>query len=220
MRNLYAALFELQTSGGGDASGSRRVTLEALQSLLNSNSAGSPEDDEDEYNDDEFGQTARDGDWNQQWFPPHKDPQEPGVELLMGGEFGYVGPKIRSRKNKKNISRLMFNQSSRPRGALYRESIIGVCHPLCISWNELNLLQDLIPNTSGTAVASYDSNVYCGQFSRGHHHSLPRSDHYLTSLYRFFVLLYMLSRYVVYCYCSCRTTIRTLLKISAFIFMT
>jgi WD repeat-containing protein 23 len=96
--------------------------------LLNSGSAESPDDYEEEEDDDnyDFGQ----GEWHQQWFPPHKEPQKPGVELLMGGEFGCVSPKIRSRENKKNIPRLMLNQSSRPRGAMYRENITSVCYPL------------------------------------------------------------------------------------------
>jgi len=134
------ALFDLQsvhqTRGGGAASGRpqlRAAAIEALQSfrVLNS-SAESPEDDEDEdYEDDENDYTGQfEGDWHQQWFPPHKEPQKPGVDLLMGGEFGCVSPKIRSKENKKNVSRLMLNQSSRPRGAMYRENITSVCCPL------------------------------------------------------------------------------------------
>lgn len=139
---ICIALFDLQSvhqsSSGGEASGRpqpRIAAIEALRSLrlLNPASMESLEDNEyvDDDNDDdgdEFGQTV--GDWHQQWFPPHKEPQKPGVELLMGGEFGCVSPKIRSRKNKKNVSRLMLNQSSRPRGAMHREIITNVCYPI------------------------------------------------------------------------------------------
>lgn len=129
------ALFDLQsvhqTGAVGDASARPQLgatAIEALQNLLNSGSAESLEDDDEDDDDDGdggFGQTV--GEWHQQWFPPHKEPQKPGVDLLMGGEFGCVSPKTRSRKN---ISRLLFNQSSRPRGAMYRENITSVCYPL------------------------------------------------------------------------------------------
>lgn len=157
LRQIFLSLFNSQnvhrTDTAGDANGSggrqlRTVTIQDLRRLLNSRSAESPDDNEEDDDDYEFGRTV--GDWHQQWIPPHKEPQEPGVELLMGGEFGCVGPKIRSRRNKKNVPRMILHQSSRPRGAMSRE----------------NMTNDLIPNTNGTAVASYASNVYSGQFSR------------------------------------------------------
>lgn len=34
---------------------------------------------------------------NEWWKKPHREPQPAGVQLLMSGEFGRVGPKLRSR---------------------------------------------------------------------------------------------------------------------------
>ncbi|OJA12343.1 hypothetical protein AZE42_02787 [Rhizopogon vesiculosus] len=136
LSQILLSLFDLQsvhqTGAGSDTSARPHLTttaIETLQSLLNSGSAESPDDYEEEEDDDDYGFGQSVGEWHQQWFPPHKEPQKSGVELLMGGEFGC---------------------SSRPRGAMYRE----------------NITSGLIPNTNGTAVASYSSNVYCGQFSR------------------------------------------------------
>ncbi|KAG1757821.1 WD40-repeat-containing domain protein [Suillus lakei] len=126
----------------------RTISIQDLQRLLNSRSVESPTDYEEDDDDDDEMETV--GEWHQPWFPPHKEPQQLGVELLMGGEFGSVSSKIRSRRNKRNISRMILDQSSRPRGAISRE----------------NMTSGLIPNTNGTAVASYAANVYCGQFSK------------------------------------------------------
>lgn len=131
---------------GGDSNG-RTINIQDLQRLLNSRSVESPDYEEDDDDDDEIENV---GEWDQPWFPPHKEPQQLGVELLMGGEFGSVSSKIRSRRNKRNISRMMLDQSSRSRGVISRE----------------NMISELIPNTNGTAVASYAANVYCGQFSK------------------------------------------------------
>ena len=134
------ALFDLQnlqrtdTGGGGsDTSGRPQLSIEDLQHLLSSGSVESPEgddDDEDDDDDDDYDFEQTTEEWRQQWFPPCKEPQKSGVELLMGGEFGFVSPKIRSRQNKKNISRLMLDQSLRPRGAMYRENMSSVCYSL------------------------------------------------------------------------------------------
>jgi WD repeat-containing protein 23 len=83
----------------------------------------SPDYEEDDDDDDEIENV---GEWDQPWFPPHKEPQQLGVELLMGGEFGSVSSKIRSRRNKRNISRMMLDQSSRSRGVISRENMISV----------------------------------------------------------------------------------------------
>lgn len=155
LRQIFLSLFNSQsrtdTGGGGNGSEPRQlrtVSIQDLQRLLNSRSVESPTDYEDDDDDDDEIENV--GEWHQPWFPPHKEPQQPGVELLMGGEFGSVSSKIRSRRNKRNISQMILDQPSRPRGALSRE----------------NMTSELIPNTNGTAVASYAANVYCGQFSK------------------------------------------------------
>lgn len=46
---------------------------------------------------------------------PHKEPQEAGVRLLMGGEFGRVGAKIDMRSQGHNIARQILSRRSRLR---------------------------------------------------------------------------------------------------------
>ncbi|KAG2358232.1 WD40-repeat-containing domain protein [Suillus spraguei] len=156
LRQIFPSLFNSQnvhrTDTGSNGNGSeprqlRTISIRDLQILLNLRSVESPVNYEEDDDDDEIGHA---GEWHQPWFPPHTEPQQLGVELLMGGEFGSVSSKIRNRRKKRNISRMILDQSSRPRGALSRESMTS----------------DLIPNTNGTAVASYAANIYCGQFSK------------------------------------------------------
>ncbi|KIO08498.1 hypothetical protein M404DRAFT_133750 [Pisolithus tinctorius Marx 270] len=103
-------------------------------------------DDDDDYYDDDFFIARRYGSVprHEQWFPPHKEPQREGLELLRGGEFGRV-----TKKRIMNISRVFLDRSSRQIGPT-REELAG----------------DLIPNSNGTAVASHGANLYAGQFSK------------------------------------------------------
>ncbi|KAI0361487.1 WD40 repeat-like protein [Trametes cingulata] len=82
------------------------------------------------------------------WWPTITEPQEEGLSLLMSGEFGRVEHQINSRNRKKNVARSLFNRSTSSRPT-YREDITS----------------DILPNSSGTAVASYPANAYVGQFS-------------------------------------------------------
>ncbi|KAI0053436.1 WD40 repeat-like protein [Auriscalpium vulgare] len=71
------------------------------------------------------------------WFKPVTEPQATGVQLLSSARSG-----------QRNIARIIQSRSNGSRRP-YREDLSG----------------HLIPNSKGTAVASYDYNVYCGQFS-------------------------------------------------------
>ncbi|TFY79706.1 hypothetical protein EWM64_g4307 [Hericium alpestre] len=108
----------------------------------------SDEEDEDEESDDEFdGYGLRGGTGSRRlpaWAGPTTEPQKAGMELLMGGEFGRVRNKI----NGRNVAKILASRATKTR-KFYREDV----------------LSNLVPNTNGTAVASYDSNIYCGQFS-------------------------------------------------------
>ena len=46
---------------------------------------------------------------------PHKEPQEAGVRLLMGGEFGRVRAKVDIRSQRQNIARQLLSRRSRLR---------------------------------------------------------------------------------------------------------
>lgn len=81
------------------------------------------------------------------WFKPVTEPQEAGVRLIYGGEFG----RLAAKKNR-NIRRMFKERESKvPRHGqgLHKE----------------DFARRLIPNTDGTVVASYGSNAYSGQYS-------------------------------------------------------
>ncbi|KAI0698404.1 WD40 repeat-like protein, partial [Cerioporus squamosus] len=96
-----------------------------------------------------FGYPASRGHWDRSdWWPEITEPQKEGLELLFGGEFGRIVHQIQTRDGNRNVARNIFNRgaSSRP---TYREDIAS----------------EILPNSSGTAVASYAANAYVGQFS-------------------------------------------------------
>ncbi|KAF8481816.1 WD40-repeat-containing domain protein [Russula ochroleuca] len=82
------------------------------------------------------------------WFPPVTAPQEAGLKLLMGGEFGRIGVDARSRSGSANFSRAILSSRSKLRQTPKQD-----------------ITNDIIPNTDGTAVASLTDNIYCGQYS-------------------------------------------------------
>ncbi|KAI9570371.1 WD40 repeat-like protein [Boletus coccyginus] len=128
------------------------ITYGDLVGLLRTLPSRRARDDEDEdedagSDDDEYLTSSH---WNRQWCLPHSEPQKTGVELLMSGEFGRVGNKLRSKKGSRNVSRLLLDRSCKPRGTLAREE----------------LTNELVPNSNGTAVASNGANLYVGQFSK------------------------------------------------------
>lgn len=84
------------------------------------------------------------------WNPPvTTEPQAAGTELLNSGDFGYVGSKHRARSNYANVTRAILDRAIKPPSFVPREDI----------------QTNLVPNTHGTTVAKYDSNIYTAQFS-------------------------------------------------------
>ncbi|KDQ63158.1 hypothetical protein JAAARDRAFT_147176 [Jaapia argillacea MUCL 33604] len=106
------------------------------------------DDDEDEEDDDDTTGYPPFSTASQSWMPEVKEPQKEGVELLMSGDFGRVQNKILSRSKGLNVAKQLASRSMSVRRP-YREDIAA----------------DLIPNTNGTAVATYEHNAYSGQFS-------------------------------------------------------
>ncbi|KAH8099280.1 WD40 repeat-like protein [Cristinia sonorae] len=109
------------------------------------------EDDEDEddeeyiEDDDEYPHyTGEAG----KWFEEVKEPKPEGLKLLNGGEFGRIGHQIKSRANDNNVARSLLQRRSLVR-PMPKEDIAA----------------DMIPNSNGTAVASYQANAYVGQYS-------------------------------------------------------
>lgn len=124
-----------------------QVPLSTLARLFGITSSTLTEEDEDENDDEYYAQPTTPP--QPSWTQPHREPQEAGVRLLGGGEFGRVGPKLRSRQRRqRNVSRELEDRRMRLRP----------------SPREL-YAQELVPNSNGVAVASYEANIYCGQYS-------------------------------------------------------
>ena len=74
-----------------------------------------------------------------QWFPPVKEAQKEGEELLYSGDFGRVGIKIRSRANNGNIVQSVLNQTTHPIPKLNKEDLLTVCFNFPYQNHELKL---------------------------------------------------------------------------------
>jgi hypothetical protein len=59
-------------------------------------------------------------------LPEITEPQKAGVELLMSGEFGRVGSKIKSRAKDINITKYLNKRSTRLHQTPYKEDLISV----------------------------------------------------------------------------------------------
>ena len=83
------------------------------------------------------------------WYPKITEPQPAGVKLLRSGDFGKARNRLGTPRNSNIYSRLR-RVALQPRTA-----------------NAVDLKHNLIPNTHGTTVAAYYSNIYVAQFSPG-----------------------------------------------------
>ncbi|PBL00697.1 WD40 repeat-like protein [Armillaria gallica] len=119
--------------------------LRLLQSLPDDDDDDDLDDDNDDYGDYEP------TDSNQECWQsaPATEPQEAGVELLNGGEYGRIAPKIRSRRGERNLVKAITNRFAGHRSTLFKE----------------DLATNLVPNSNGSATASYNSNIYTAQYS-------------------------------------------------------
>lgn len=99
------------------------------------------DDDDDNYSPHYYGRSPSPED------PPASESQEKGVELLNSGEFGRIAAHKASKPAR--LSRSPGQPSVRLPVASPRSSIVS----------------DMVPNTNGTTVATYDANMYTAQFS-------------------------------------------------------
>jgi len=77
---------------------------------------GTQEYDEDGDGDElEYGYWGRSHARTPKWFPPVTTPQEAGLKLLMGGEFGRVGIEARSWKGSTDVSKVILSRGSKLR---------------------------------------------------------------------------------------------------------
>jgi WD repeat-containing protein 23 len=152
-RLLSPGSFRLAHRQGDDSTTSRRASGDDNDSIVEDDSApGIQDNDEDENEDEDFDMEysywGRPFAKTPKWFPPVTAPQEAGLKLLMGGEFGRIGVDARSRSGSANFSRAILSSRSKLRQTPKQD-----------------ITNDIIPNTDGTAVASLTDNIYCGQYS-------------------------------------------------------
>lgn len=107
------------------------------------------EDEEDDDEEEEVESLRWRSPQTEEWFPKVTVPQEAGLKLLASGEFGRVRNRLDLRHKGNMYDRL--RRTSKASRTIHRQ----------------DLVHDLIPNTHGTAVATYLANIYCGQFSAG-----------------------------------------------------
>jgi WD repeat-containing protein 23 len=83
------------------------------------------EEDDDEDPGSYYGQYQRTA---HQWFPAVTEPQEAGLNLLMSGEFGRVGQRLRT-DNNMDVTRRLRDRATTPRYSNFKEDILSVCSP-------------------------------------------------------------------------------------------
>ncbi|KAF9444600.1 WD40 repeat-like protein [Macrolepiota fuliginosa MF-IS2] len=165
VQDILSDLFSMQadgTTGGTRTFSLSGISLHNLTRLLRAASGtsgphpyfdGEDEDEDDDetgllYDDDEWGFESR-TQGRPTWFEEVTEPMKEGVELLYSGDFGRIGPKSRNQRNAANIARHILAKSSTVVPASHREELIS----------------GMVPNTNGTTIAEYASNIYTGQFS-------------------------------------------------------
>lgn len=95
---------------------SRRAGADDNDSNVEDGEPGTQNHDGDEDSDElEYGYWGRSHARTPRWFPPITTPQEAGLKLLMGGEFGRVGIEARSWKGSTDLSRVILSRRSRLR---------------------------------------------------------------------------------------------------------
>jgi hypothetical protein len=111
-----------------------------------------PEDEDEDFYSSYWGYTRglqrAEGDW----YPKVIEPQPAGVKLLRSGDFGKARNRLGTPRNS-NIYYRLRRMALQPRTV-----------------NPADLKHNLIPNTHGTTVAEYHSNIYVAQFSPGTSH--------------------------------------------------
>ena len=111
------------------------------------------------------------------WYPKVTEPQPAGVKLLGSGDFGKTRNRLGTPRNSNVYSRLK-RMALLPRAA-----------------NPADLKHNLIPNTHGTTVGTYYSNIYVAQFSPGASHGKSLSNCICQDFQRCLPLLRVWPRY-------------------------
>jgi len=119
------------------------------------------DDDEDDEEGEQEGEIDDDDEehsfgygWNRpirshgKWYEEVKEPKQEGLSLLYSGEFGRINHQTKSRNKDANVAKLLLNRGTKLRPTTRED-----------------FSTDLVPNSDGTAVATYMANAYVGQYS-------------------------------------------------------
>ncbi|KAH7105777.1 WD40 repeat-like protein [Auriculariales sp. MPI-PUGE-AT-0066] len=85
-----------------------------------------------------------------QEFASHTEPQEAGVELLRSGQFGSVKMHSQAQNGGRGLARYLHRRECAQRPGHFRRE---------------ELTRPMVPNSTGTVVATFDDDVYSGQYS-------------------------------------------------------
>jgi hypothetical protein len=124
---LSLGTFRLLRTSGDDSTTSRRAGGDDNDPGIEDGEPGNQGNDDGEGDDErEFGYWGRPHARTPRWFPLVTTPQEPGVKLLMGGEFGRVGVETRSWKGSADVSKAILSSRSKLRQTP-KQDIADVC---------------------------------------------------------------------------------------------
>lgn len=93
-------------------------------------------------------------------FTPPAEPQPEGLALLRSGEFGEIPESLKAATKERQKAR-------KDLGLPRLERITQVNGETLKNRLDTKYIQGHVPNSIGTVVASYGTNVYAGQFSTG-----------------------------------------------------
>jgi hypothetical protein len=110
---LSAGSFRLVRTPRDDPTVSWPVDDENNSSLEGGEPGNQDNDEDDDY--DEEDNWGRPPARTPKWFPPVTEPQEEGLKLLMGGEFGRIGVEARSRNGSGNFAKAILSRRSKLR---------------------------------------------------------------------------------------------------------
>lgn len=112
---LSAGSFRVVRMSGDDFTTSRRAWGEDDPSEEDSEPGNQDHNEDPDDNEVEYGYWGRPHAKTPKWFPPVTEPQEPGLKLLMGGEFGRIGVQTRSRKGSASFAKSILSRRSKLR---------------------------------------------------------------------------------------------------------
>jgi WD repeat-containing protein 23 len=104
----------------------RFVTVQTSDSPRRTNLRAEEDEWEDEEDEEYIPEDQNDFVSGHEWYPPVKEAQKEGEELLYSGDFGGVGIKIRSRAKNRNLVRSVLNQAAHPIPNFKKEDLLSV----------------------------------------------------------------------------------------------